>query len=189
MKDILCLTLLVASFLLGANGNILARKSFDPEVLVAQHPNTVTITVFNVGEAPVFDVSVNDSAWGEGWTVKSGELSAKFARIDAGANASFSYVVESSKAISLYFVEPAVVTYFTDQLSGARNVHLSSASTERVFRSTYYSRLFYSTPLDWAIVITLAGLSTLPSFLIWFYYNSNYENGLKKKSSPQASSN
>ena len=185
----LCFALVVACFLFGANANILARKSFDPEVLVAQHPNTITVTLFNIGDAPVFDVSVNDTTWGEGWTVKSGALTAKFSRIEAGSNVSFSYVVEASKPSTLYFVEPAVVTYFTDQLSGSRNVVLSTASTERVYRSTYYSRLFYSTPLDWAIVISLAGLTTLPSFLIWFYYYSNYENGLKKKSSPQASSN
>ena len=96
----LCFALVVACFLFGANANILARKSFDPEVLVAQHPNTITVTLFNIGDAPVFDVSVNDTTWGEGWTVKSVELTAKFCRIYAGSNVSFSYFINNRSRIS-----------------------------------------------------------------------------------------
>jgi hypothetical protein len=181
LSPLICLVLLVAV----VTSNVLVKKSFQPEIFVATQDNTVEIVVYNLGNSPVYEVEVRDDNWGEGWNVKSGQSVVKVDSIQGRSNYTHSYVVTPTLPVASTYVEPAVVSYLSDDNPDELSKVLSTTSFSKVYRSTYYSRIHYSTPLDWSIIIFFAVTTTLPSFLTWFYYHSNYENGVKKQQKKQ----
>eukprot|EP00008_Paramoeba_atlantica_P005259 CAMPEP_0201487414 /NCGR_PEP_ID=MMETSP0151_2-20130828/12925_1 /ASSEMBLY_ACC=CAM_ASM_000257 /TAXON_ID=200890 /ORGANISM="Paramoeba atlantica, Strain 621/1 / CCAP 1560/9" /LENGTH=142 /DNA_ID=CAMNT_0047872435 /DNA_START=184 /DNA_END=612 /DNA_ORIENTATION=+ len=139
---------------------------------------TVTIILYNVDdEESAFNVNVEDEGWGSNWK-KTGTSSKKFSEVPPKSSVNFTYQVTPLDQEYSTFIQPARVTY---EKNDSEFEVLSTASSERIYRSTYYSRIYYSTPSDWFIFGSLAVGSTLPSLSMWFYYLANYENGIRKK--------
>ena len=156
------------------------KKSFDTKTIIAEQETKVTITIYNVGETTLYSLFVDDSEWSNNWNLDGQVTKFSVEKLEAGESVNFSY----SLVPLVPEWESDVVSARVSFSHSPEGVHseevLSSSCLERVYRSTYYSRIYYSTPLDWIIFVVLASGVTLPSFLTYSYYVSNYENGIEK---------
>mmetsp|Transcript_3577 Transcript_3577/g.5396 ORF Transcript_3577/g.5396 Transcript_3577/m.5396 type:complete len:189 (-) Transcript_3577:285-851(-) len=179
MKSTLFALLALCVLFSSASGSALVRKYFDTNTLIAQEATQVTIIIYNVGETALHSIQVDDSNWDSNWKT-SGETKFSLEKLEVGDSANFTYTVTPLAPVHTVDIDSAKVSFSHSPAGAYPEQVLSTSSTERVYRSTYYSRIYYSTPLDWVIFFICAGGATLPSFLTWFYYISNYENGIKK---------
>ncbi|CAD6269772.1 unnamed protein product [Miscanthus lutarioriparius] len=116
-----CLAL-VALLLLGLVANASAAAADAPFVVAHKKVSlsrpkpgvervAVSLDLYNQGSATAYDVSINDDSWPtEAFELVTGEKSKTLERLDPGATASHTYVLET-KTQGRFQGSPAIITY------------------------------------------------------------------------------
>jgi len=118
------------------SARLLVLKQIDSDEPVERDNLTATITIYNVGDSPAFEVEIEDH-WPASLVDKvSGELSHTFAQIKAHDNATHTLVVRANTA-GLLHIPPAKITY-------------------RMAPKAAHGEVVYSNTIDHLQVLTLA---------------------------------
>jgi translocon-associated protein subunit beta len=84
---------------------------------------TVSISLYNAGASPAYDVSLNDDTWPEDiFTVITGNTSQSWEKLDAGESLSHVFVLEP-KVKGPFYGPPAVVKYRMAAKSALQEAH------------------------------------------------------------------
>ena len=181
MKVSLLLIVLLAVAVSHCSAQILARKAFTGGPVIAKQSSNVEILIVNLGDEPVYDVRVVDNTWGSDWVV-NGSASAHYAELPAGHKIVHVYQVTPQAAFGYVNIPPAQVLFKEEGEDEPDFILSSSLLRQPVYQSTYYSRVYSMSIENWGVYAALSAASVLPSFLVWYYYQSSFENGIKKRS-------
>merc|ERR1711871_278324 len=154
----------------GGLPNILVYKSITSDAVVDKDM-VVSLQMFNVGDEPAYDVEVDDS---NGFDAKqfeavSGEPSAKFESIEAGANVTHIYTLKPNQA-EPFFSQPALIKYGAaagdedKQVTVSSNIGWVRVQTLAQWESTDSSYL-------WTQWVTYASMASIPVVLPAIMYS------------------
>jgi len=156
-------------------------KSFDQNDVVAGTNVTVTVTIYNKGNAAAFDVDMDDSNWGAG----NAGTKQKWATVSAEESVSATYVVAPGAAGSSLAVEPAKVTYAG--VAGAETVKVAFSNHMYDTSKTDGVRVLSQADYDKKASLRLKEWMTFLLFLViplgmpfFFYQQSNNTLVLRK---------
>eukprot|EP01100_Stratorugosa_tubuloviscum_P001215 TRINITY_DN1269_c2_g1_i1.p1 TRINITY_DN1269_c2_g1~~TRINITY_DN1269_c2_g1_i1.p1 ORF type:complete len:182 (-),score=77.40 TRINITY_DN1269_c2_g1_i1:166-711(-) len=151
--------------LIHASPFIVARKNFVQSELVKGKDAIISIQVFNLGESPAYDLTINDTEnWGaETFKVVIGFTSVSIDKLEAGANISNSFIVRPNNR-KIFDTIPAVVL-FRETPNGPLIYSYSSAFyIEKIKNRSELERLSSAHLFEWTVFIGIFCLASFPAF-------------------------
>eukprot|EP00999_Lentomonas_sp_LEN2_P000667 NODE_1662_length_778_cov_89.248848_g1613_i0.p1 GENE.NODE_1662_length_778_cov_89.248848_g1613_i0~~NODE_1662_length_778_cov_89.248848_g1613_i0.p1 ORF type:complete len:184 (+),score=36.36 NODE_1662_length_778_cov_89.248848_g1613_i0:144-695(+) len=160
--------LIVALFLLGAfarpiedsKARLMVLKTVDKYDAVVHNNLTVSITVFNVGKSPAFEVEVDDSAaWAaHGVGLVEGEKKTVVDKINSGENVTHTYVVSPALSGELESQSTKVTYKFEPKGTEQRVVLSNTLPSLPVLTPAEYSRRNAKHYKEWFIFMLFGTL-------------------------------
>jgi translocon-associated protein subunit beta len=146
---------------------------------------TIQYGLYNSGPTTVFNVQLNDvhSFPKEKFELLSGTLSAKWERINAGANLTHVVVVKPKQS-GISNSSHAIVNYRkSEKSSDAQTTYSSEIGTVYIMTGREYDRRFSSHIIDWILFTAMASPCIGFPFFLWFKSKSKYEKLMSKDKS------
>ncbi|CAM6092328.1 unnamed protein product [Calypogeia fissa] len=126
---------------------------------------TVSISLYNAGASPAYDVSLNDDTWPEDiFTVITGNTSQSWEKLDAGESLSHVFVLEP-KVKGPFYGPPAVVKYRMAAKSALQEAHSTPLPELDLFSDKPSENI-----LEWAFGLKYGPLMIVVSFVGLFTY-------------------
>ncbi|KAG2381367.1 hypothetical protein C9374_006356 [Naegleria lovaniensis] len=158
------------------NVRLLLHKSVSPAEAIINTNMTFTITLFNLGEEPAYDVEVKDNEWPESsFDLIEGESKATFAKIGSNEKVSFTYTIVP-KSVGEISTQHATASYRLtpekDEKSGLKLFAKSNILPSiPVLTQADYDRKHDSHLATWATFFLLALIPTALPYAV--YMNAN----------------
>eukprot|EP01119_Soliformovum_irregulare_P005489 TRINITY_DN17245_c0_g1_i1.p1 TRINITY_DN17245_c0_g1~~TRINITY_DN17245_c0_g1_i1.p1 ORF type:complete len:187 (+),score=42.74 TRINITY_DN17245_c0_g1_i1:51-611(+) len=164
---ILCLLALIG-VIAAEEPNLIAFKELDGRDVIHNTPFRINVTIYNVGEGAAFDVSVTDDSWVSSHFRLGGTnvTNAKFDRIPAASNVTYSYTVTPIEAGDV-FTGAAKILYRPGPKSNFRIVRSSTLGLLPVETVAAAAKRTASHIVDYILFLVLAALAVLPAGYIY----------------------
>jgi hypothetical protein len=167
-----------------AGGRLLVQKSLDHHATMAwnfarDNPINVTLTVINVGDAPAYDVVLEDS-WASGFELSGSAGTNKWAEIAAGQQVSVSYFVTPTSE-GEFESAPARITYQAKENGPEITGYSSSTTNLNVISAETFSRLTNTHVVEWSLFTGLLALFVLAPAYKWYELSSSYVKSGRRK--------
>jgi len=143
---------------------------------------TIKYGLYNSGPSTVFNVQLNDvhSFPTDKFELLAGTLSAKWERINSGANLTHVVVVKPKES-GINNSTHAVVTYRKSEKSNdIQTAYSSEIGDVYIMTSREYDRRFSSHIIDWILFTAMASPCIGFPFFLWFKSKSKYEKLISK---------
>eukprot|EP00033_Pygsuia_biforma_P000970 GCRY01001112.1.p1 GENE.GCRY01001112.1~~GCRY01001112.1.p1 ORF type:complete len:228 (-),score=46.88 GCRY01001112.1:124-711(-) len=165
---------------------LLVHKVFETEQPVTGSDLIVRYDIYNIGNEVATEVSLEDDSWPlDEFDRIEGLPSKKWGRIDAGEKVNLTFTLKPTVE-GLFKTAPAVVLY---KPTPDAELPITVTSTDDVYiymvSNEDWERMNDMHLCDWSIfgAMTLFPIG-LPA-LIYFFYSSRYENGIRKEKKTQ----
>eukprot|EP01138_Halocafeteria_seosinensis_P009248 gb/GECG01009451.1/.p1 GENE.gb/GECG01009451.1/~~gb/GECG01009451.1/.p1 ORF type:complete len:225 (+),score=25.75 gb/GECG01009451.1/:1-675(+) len=158
---------------------LLAHKDIetgnDEGVIIKGRNFTVRYSIYNAGNVPALEVTLNDQWPQENFHVVSGEYEGEWKEIGPGERVETS-VVLIAKVDGVFSAGRAQIAYmYTDQNDNLEERDLSSSTFGRIqiVTENSFKRITNDFFIDWIYFAGLASIPTLIPFMVWNSYRKN----------------
>ena len=165
-------------------GKLLAHKQLDylptmPFNFARDAPINVTLTLINIGDAPAFDVVLQDS-WSAGFELSGSSGTQKWDEIGAGQQVSISYFVTPTSDMP-FVAQPARVSYQAKENGPVVTGYSTSRTNLNVIPADQFAKLTNTHVVEWSLFSGLFALFVIAPAFKWYEISSSYVKSGRRK--------
>eukprot|EP00899_Mesostigma_viride_P022836 jgi/Mesvir1/3737/Mv15013-RA.1 len=164
---VLLAAVFVANAEVEAPSFVVVHKAIPTTPIKASQDVPVTITVYNMGKSPIYQVALTDATPSEEQWSLEGSLTATWETVNSGESVTHAYTLRP-KFSGNYTLSPATVTYRLPSKATVETSVSSVPKLTRIYADTEKIEVEEDNSIDWIhFVKVVGGASAIPAVLIF----------------------